>query len=135
VAKGRRVYLDLGQVEVIAQVKLNGTAVGTLWKAPYVADITGAARPGENVLEVRVTNLWPNRMIGDEQLPEDSPRLPNGTLREWPQWLQENKPSPTGRFTFTSWRLWPKDAAPVPSGLLGPVRVTSLATVAVGEAE
>ena len=41
-------------------------------------------------------------MIGDEQLPEDSDRNSNGTLRNWPQWLQEGKPSPTGRYTFTS---------------------------------
>jgi len=131
-AQGRRVYLDLGQVEVIAQVQLNGRGLGILWKAPHRVEITGAARSGDNALEVQVTNLWPNRMIGDEQLPDDSARNPNGTLREWPQWLQENKPSPTGRLTFTSWRLWPKDAPLLPSGLLGPVRVMSVATVVVG---
>jgi hypothetical protein len=60
-------------------------------------------------------------MIGDEQLPEDSSRNPNGTLKEWPQWLQEGQPSPTGRSTFTSWRLWKKDSALQESGLIGPV--------------
>jgi hypothetical protein len=131
-ARGRRVALDLGRVEVIARVVLNGKDLGTLWKAPFRVDLTGAARPGANALEIRVTNLWPNRMIGDEQLPEDSRRHGNGTLQEWPQWVQEGKPSPTGRFTFTSWRLWRKSNALLPSGLLGPVRVTSEETVALG---
>ena len=130
--KGRRVALDLGRVEVIARVVLNGKDLGILWKAPFRVDVTGVARPGANTLEVPVTNLWPNRLIGDEQLPEDSKRNGNGTLREWPQWVQDGKPSPTGRFTFTSWRLWRKRDAVLPSGLLGPVRVMSEETVALG---
>ncbi|MCL5096016.1 MAG: hypothetical protein M1608_00470, partial [Candidatus Omnitrophica bacterium] len=116
-----KVYLDLGRVEVMAQVKLNNRDLGILWKQPYRVDITRAIKPGENTLEVAVVNLWINRMIGDEQLPEDSDRNPNGTLKSWPQWLEEGKPSPTGRFTFTSWRLWPKNSPLQPSGLLGPV--------------
>jgi len=70
---------------------------------------------------VKVVNLWPNRMIGDEHLPPDSDRRPNGTLEEWPQWLIEGKPSPTGRYTFATWRHWTKDDPLIPSGLLGPV--------------
>ena len=62
-------------------------------------------------------------MIGDERLPEDSERNPNGTLKSWPEWLAEGKPSPTGRQTFTSWRLWKEDDPLQPSGLLGPVRL------------
>jgi len=122
-SRGRRWVLDLGRVEVIACVKVNGRDLGVLWKGPFRVDVTKALRPGPNALEIRVTNLWPNRMIGDEQLPEDSARNPDGTLREWPTWLQSGKPSPTGRFTFTSWRLWPKDAPLLPSGLLGPVKL------------
>ena len=121
IAPGRALYLDLGKVAVMAQVKVNGRDLGILWKAPYCLEITAAAKAGENSLEVAVTNLWINRMIGDEQLPEDSSRNANGTLKSWPQWLQESKPSPTGRFTFTSWRLWKKDAPLQESGLLGPV--------------
>ena len=62
-------------------------------------------------------------MIGDEQLPEDSERNPNGTLKRWPEWLEAGKPSPTDRFTLTSWRLWQKDSPLVESGLLGPVKL------------
>jgi hypothetical protein len=120
---GQRVYLHLGRVEVVASVRINGKLAGVLWKSPFRADVTGLLRPGENQIEVRVANLWVNRMIGDEQLPEDSHRNPDGTLREWPAWLLEGRPSPTGRYTFTTWRLWQKDSPLQPSGLLGPVRM------------
>ena len=119
--KNRRLALDLGEVQVMARVKLNGKDLGTLWKPPYRVDVTDGVHPGENVLEVSVVNLWPNRMIGDENLPEDSERNPDGTLKKWPKWLEEGKPSPTGRFTFTSWRLWKKGDPLLESGLLGPV--------------
>ncbi|MBN2579089.1 MAG: hypothetical protein JXB10_08870, partial [Pirellulales bacterium] len=72
---------------------------------------------------VKVVNLWINRMIGDEFLPEDSDRNPDGTLKSWPKWVLEGKSSPTGRYTFTTWRLWHKDDPLQPSGLLGPVRI------------
>jgi len=130
-ADGRRLTLDLGQVEVMARVILNGKDVGLAWKAPYRLDITDAARPGENALEVRVTNLWPNRLIGDEWLPEDSDRADNGTLKSWPSWLAGDQPLPTGRFTFTSWRLWHRDDGLLPAGLLGPVRLVSTPVVTV----
>jgi hypothetical protein len=123
IARDRRLYLDLGRVEVMAGVRLNGKDLGVLWKEPYCVEVTGALKPGENALEVEVVNLWISRQIGDEQLPEDSERNPNGTLKRWPQWLQEGKPSPTGRYTFTSWRLWQKDSPLVESGLLGPVKL------------
>jgi hypothetical protein len=123
IAQGRRFYLDLGKVEVMAGVKLNGKDLGILWKQPYCVEVTEALKPGGNALEVEVVNLWINRQIGDEQLPEDSERNPNGTLKQWPQWLQDGKPSPTGRHTFTSWRLWQKDSPLVESGLLGPVKL------------
>lgn len=119
---GRRVYLDLGRVEVMAGVTLNGKELGVLWHAPYRLDVTSAVRPGANRLELKVTNLWINRQIGDEELPEDSPRN-GGTMATWPDWLQADRPSPTGRYTFTSWRLWPAKAPLQPSGLLGPVRL------------
>lgn len=120
---GVRVYLDLGRVEVVASVRINGKPAGVLWKPPFRMDVTRLLRPGENVLDVQVANLWVNRMIGDEHLPEDSNRNPDGTLQEWPKWLSEGRPSPTGRVTFTTWRLWHKDSPLQPSGLLGPVRL------------
>ena len=120
-ARGRRLYLDLGDVQVMADVKLNGKELGILWKPPYRVDVTDAVQAGENRLEVSVVNLWINRLIGDEQLPDDSPRANGMTLSQWPQWLLEGKPSPTGRFTFTSHRLWKKGDPLVASGLIGPV--------------
>ena len=122
-AKGRVARLDLGDVAVIAEVRLNGKSLGTLWKPPFRVDVTDALKTGANELEVKVTNLWVNRMIGDEQLPDDSDRNPGGTLKSWPQWLAEGKPSPTGRYTFTSWRMWGKGDALLKSGLLGPVSI------------
>jgi hypothetical protein len=129
--KDRRLYLDLGRVKVMARVKLNGKDLGVLWKPPYRMDVTGEVKPGRNSLSVEVVNLWINRMIGDEQLPEDSDRNGNGTLKSWPAWLQANKPSPTGRFTFTTWRLWHKNDPLQESGLVGPVslRATKLVPV------
>ena len=114
-------YLDLGQVAVMADVKLNGHELGVVWKTPYRLDITEAVQAGDNTLEIKVVNLWINRQIGDQQLAEDSDRNPNGTLKSWPDWLQQGQPSPTGRLTFTSWRLWNKDDPLQPSGLMGPV--------------
>ena len=121
--KNHRLFLDLGKVAVMAEVSLNGKNLGILWKSPFKVEVTDAIQPGHNTLEVKVVNLWINRQIGDAELPEDSDRNPNGTLKSWPQWLEEGKPSPTGRFTFTSWRLWKKNDRLVESGLLGPVTV------------
>lgn len=65
-----RVMLDLGKVDMIAAVKLNGKALGTLWCAPYMIDITEALVDGENELEVVVTSTWFNRLVYDAALPE-----------------------------------------------------------------
>jgi len=116
-------YLDLGQVAIMATVKLNGKDFGTLWKPPFRVDVGTVLTDGENVIEIEVVNLWTNRMIGDEQLPEDSERTEKGTLKEWPRWLLEGEPSPARRYTFTSWRLWKKNASLQQSGLIGPVTI------------
>lgn len=118
---GRSLWLDLGVVENLAEVSVNGTPLGILWKPPFRANISAAAKPGGNRLEIKITNLWPNRLVGDEQLPPDCDWLPNLALKDWPQWLLDGKPSPTGRLTFTTWHHWKKDDALLPSGLLGPV--------------
>ena len=113
--------LDLGKVEVMAEVLLNGKNLGILWKSPCRVDVSSALVAGVNRLEVKVVNLWINRQIGDETLPEDSAREVKGNLKTWPQWLQQDKPSPTGRFSFTTWRLWKKRDKLRASGLIGPV--------------
>ena len=128
-AAGRAVHLDLGKVAVIAHVTLNGKDLGILWKAPFRIDATEALRAGDNRLEVRVTNLWVNRMIGDEQLPEDSERGPDSMLKSWPKWLLDGKPSPAGRHTFATYRVWKKDSPLQESGLLGPVRLYATQTI------
>ncbi len=126
IATNRKLYLDLGKVEVIAELKVNGHNFGTLWKPPFEADISSGVNSGENKLEIRVVNLWPNRLIGDEQLPDDCQWRTNWSgsglpLAKWPQWLLDGRPSPTGRLTFTTWKHWTKDSQLLVSGLLGPV--------------
>ncbi|MDX9971518.1 MAG: glycosyl hydrolase [FCB group bacterium] len=116
-------YLDLGQVEVSAAVKVNGKDVGIAWKQPYRVALGDAVKAGANTLEVRVVNLWPNRMIGDEKLPPDVERKDDGTIKAWPQWLLEGKTSPTGRYTFASWKYFAADSPLLSSGLLGPVKL------------
>ena len=66
-----RYVLSLGKVKNMAQVVVNGITLPVLWKAPFECDITDALVKGNNRIEVKVTNLWPNRMIGDEQEPDD----------------------------------------------------------------
>ena len=127
----RRLYLDLGRVEVMAHVTLNGQDLGILWKPPYRADITAAAKPGANELEVQVVNLWPNRLIGDEQLPEDGDWMMHfggRQLKSWPSFLPHGvpngQPRTNGRITFVGFKHWFKDSQLVPSGLIGPVTVS-----------
>jgi hypothetical protein len=64
------VWLDLGELANIAAVKVNNIPCGIAWTVPYRVDITNALRPGENALEIEVTNTWANRLIGDQLLPE-----------------------------------------------------------------
>ena len=127
--KDERVVLDLGDLKNIAEVELNGHNLGILWKPPFRVDVTEALRSGKNELRVKITNLWPNRLIGDEFLPEDR-EWAGIRLKEWPQWVREGKPSPTGRFTFTTWHHWTKDDAPLLSGLFGPVKLWTVKVMA-----
>jgi hypothetical protein len=94
---GQRLTLDLGRVGVIAEVRVNGKDLGTLWKWPFVVDITQAVSPGANTLHVRVANNWWNRLAGDDKLPADQ------------------------RTTFTTARPRTPRNALFSSGLLGPV--------------
>jgi hypothetical protein len=96
VKRGAPLMLDLGSVGDVAEVRVNGQLVGTAWKAPYRIDIGQAVRPGRNELEIRVANLWVNRLIGDAQ--------PGAS-----------------KVTFTTLPTYKPDAPLRPSGLMGPV--------------
>jgi hypothetical protein len=116
--KGSEFFLDLGEVCNLARVLVNGKDLGVLWTAPYRIKITEALVPGDNKIEIQVANLWPNRLIGDEQKPDDG--IKNG---QWPEWLQKGTPRTSGRFTFATYRHFKKDAALLKSGLIGPVKI------------
>lgn len=125
----RRVYLSLGEVKNLCEVWLNGRYLGILWKPPYQVDITSAARAGENRLEVRVTNLWVNRLIGDEQHPDDC-EWDGSRLKAFPQWFLQGKSRPVPqRLTFTTWKHWMKNDPLRPSGLLGAVEAVAVPRV------
>ncbi|MEP7143456.1 MAG: glycosylhydrolase-like jelly roll fold domain-containing protein, partial [Ferruginibacter sp.] len=117
-AGSNRIYLGLGEVKNIARVILNGKDLGVVWTAPWKVDITAALKQKGNRLEIAVANLWPNRLIGDEQLPDDG--IKNDL---WPDWLLNNRPRTSGRFTFTTFRHYQKDAPLFKSGLIGPVTI------------
>jgi hypothetical protein len=133
----RDVFLDLGAVKNIAEVKVNGVDCGILWKPPFEMCITSNLRAGENSIEVAVTNLWVNRLIGDEQLPDDCEWIAipgrGWMLRQWPEWFVEKKPRPSGRIAFATWRWYTKDD-PVPdSGLIGPVLLRTVRNIRIDE--
>ena len=127
------ISLDLGNVQVIAHVTLNGQDLGILWKAPYRVEVGGALKAGTNELEVQVVNLWVNRLIGDEQLPDDCEWVVNRgwVLKAYPAWFLEGKPSPTGRFTFKTWKHYTKESPLLESGLIGPVTLNAETVVKV----
>jgi len=69
--KPGRIFLDLGAVRNVAEVRLNGKKLGILWCAPWRVEITGAVKPTGNILQVDVINLWANRVVGDLNLPKE----------------------------------------------------------------
>jgi hypothetical protein len=81
-------------------------------------DISNVVKNKANQLEIEVVNLWANRLIGDEQLPDDG--IFGG---QWPEWLKNSTPRTSGRYTFTTFRHFTKDSPLLESGLLGPVTV------------
>jgi hypothetical protein len=119
-----RVWLDLGTVKNLASVRLNGRELGVVWCAPWRVDISGAVKQKENLLEITVANLWPNRLIGDERQPPDAEYGKNGGLLRVPGWVTGNEARPsTGRYAFSTWKHFTGDSPLLPSGLLGPVRL------------
>jgi hypothetical protein len=71
-----KLLLDLGKVGDIAEIKLNGKKLGIVWKAPYQIDITNSLQKGKNQLEIKVTNEWTNRLVGDRDAPVGKKVLP-----------------------------------------------------------
>jgi hypothetical protein len=119
----RRVYLQLGEVKNLAQIRINGADAGIVWTAPWRVDIGKLLRRGDNELEIEVVNLWPNRLIGDGDLPEDQRRTKTN-VRTYDRRLPAS---------FSCW--WDPDcedrkksgtpAKLLSSGLLGPVVLLS----------
>jgi hypothetical protein len=102
IPNGELLYVNLGLVGGMADIKVNGQPAGGVWTAPWHVDVTGLVRIGENTLEIEVVNTWANRLIGDSRLPEKD------------------------RKTWTAFHN-SKPADPLePSGLLGPVIITSV---------
>ena len=97
--RGTRLSIDLGEVNNVAEVSVNGKPLGIAWKTPYRLDVTSALTPGANTVEIKVTNPWVNRIIGDRQ------------------------PNVTKTYAFTSPKYYKADSKLVPSGLLGPVQI------------
>jgi len=101
--------LNLGEVHEVAKVRINGRNAGILWKSPYVVRVDGLFHAGENVIEVDVTNLWPNRLIGDAQVL-------------------------TGKhYTWTNIRKYTKDSPLLPSGMMGPVELEPVYEMSLGK--
>lgn len=98
---GKRVFLDLGDVQVIARVKLNGEDAGGCWTHPFGVELGGLLKAGPNLLEIEVANTWSNRLTGDA--------------------VSSGK-----KYTHTNIR-WRKDTALLRSGLMGPVRLEAWA--------
>ncbi|WP_213805883.1 glycosyl hydrolase [Granulicella sp. dw_53] len=92
-------WLDLGDVANLAEVKINGKPLGIVWKKPFRVDVTSALKPGDNHIEITVANLWVNRLIGDAQ------------------------PNATTKYTFTTRNPYKANSKLLPSGLIGPVQV------------
>lgn len=130
-SKPGETYLDLGVVNHVARVFVNNQDLGVIWTAPWRVQIpAGLLKAKGNQLVVEVTNVWANRLIGDEQEPADQEWLPGhldkntGYLKEFPDWFLNKQPRPSkGRYCFTTWNYFTKDSPLVSSGLLGPVRI------------
>lgn len=122
--KGKRILLELGRVENMAEVKVNDSEPVLLWKAPFSYDVTQFLHAGKNELIVKVTNLYPNRLIGDEHLPERYEYDSYGRLRHFPDWYQRGAYDERERVLFSPWKHYSAKDPLLEAGLLGPVRIT-----------
>lgn len=117
--------LDLGSVAVIAEVIINDKNAEVLWRAPFRVNINDFVKKGKNTLVIKVTNLWPNRLIGDEKLKLDYPRK-GKRAKPLPEWLHYRTERSSKRTTFVSWNHYSKKDTLKMSGLLGPVNINIL---------
>ena len=131
---GNQYILDLGTMNDIASIKLNGIDVGVTWYPPFVMDVTKAIKTGSNLLEITVTNNWANRLIGDEKEPADfewgADRGELGrAMKSFPDWFVNKKTRPsTGRKSFVLWYYYRSDSQLKPAGLVGPVKLITRET-------
>ena len=101
VEAGEELWLDLGEVKNLAEIIVNGKSLGIVWKQPFRLNVTGALKTGNNKVEIKVTNLWVNRLIGDQQ------------------------PGVTNKITYTTMPFYQANSPLLPSGLIGPVKIYS----------
>ncbi|MCX6253148.1 MAG: glycosyl hydrolase [Bacteroidia bacterium] len=99
--EGTQLWLDLGSVKNLAEVIINGKSLGIVWKTPFRVNVAEALKQGENTLEIKVTNLWVNRLIGDQQ------------------------PGTGNKITYTTMKFYRPDSPLKASGLLGPIQIVS----------
>jgi hypothetical protein len=133
IEKDKNYFIDLGSVEVIAEVMVNRKNLGIYWVRPFLINISEVIKQGVNQLEINVTNQWVNRLIGDEQLPEVDKyvnvsegnifqKFNNGAIEQLPNWYLNAEPKPeNGRVAFSTWKHFQKDSPLLESGLIGPV--------------
>jgi hypothetical protein len=119
-APAGKTYLDLGVVNDMARVRLNGKDLGVVWCAPWRIEVTGSLKIGGNQLEIEVVNRWANRLIGDKQ-PADA----NVRTVECPPGFLGGQSIKTGRYTFTTKDPYNAKSSLVPSGLMGPVTLSA----------
>lgn len=122
--RNKRILLELGRVENMAEVKVNNSDSVLLWKAPFSLDITKFLHVGKNELTIKVTNLYPNRLIGDEHLPEKYEYDQYGRLRHFPDWYQKGEYNQRERVLFSPWKHYHANDPLLEAGLLGPVKLS-----------
>ncbi len=128
--ENQRIILDLGVLNDLGEVHVNGKNLGILWYPPYNLDVTEALKKGDNELEILVTNNWANRLIGDEKEPadfewgKDRGEKMGRAMLAYPDWFVKNLPRPSqGRKTFSIWYYYRNDSQLKPAGLVGPLRL------------
>jgi hypothetical protein len=99
IKSGSQLWIDLGDVKNLAEVTVNNKPLGIVWKKPFRIVATNDLKAGTNKLEIKVNNLWVNRLIGDQQ------------------------PGVANKITYTTMPFYKADSPLQPSGLLGPVKL------------